>query len=331
MSLWLQRVWLQRGWQAWLLWPLSLVFGAIAAARRQLYAIGVLPSYRADVPVIVVGNLIAGGSGKTPVVIALVRHLRSRGLQAGVVSRGWRRDTEQCQPVYPNSDPAKVGDEPLLIARSTGAPVYVARRRADAARALRKAHPGIDVIVCDDGLQHYGLARDIEICVFGRRLVGNGFLHPAGPLREAPSRRVDLMLCEAEPPWPGAYVLNRQLAGVAVRADGASIALSQLQAIPLLAVAGIATPQAFFDMLRARGLQLARTLSLPDHHSFADWQMPPVGTTVICTEKDAVKLWSRQPDAWAVPLQVDLPDDFNTALDQLLNAKLSSRHGPQTS
>jgi tetraacyldisaccharide 4'-kinase len=190
----LQRAWLRRGALPWLLLPASLLFGLVVAIRRAAYRLGWMRSTRVPVPVVVVGNVVAGGSGKTPIVIALVRHLRARGIAAGVVSRGYGRRTADCREVRATDAPEDTGDEPLLIARETGAPVFVAPRRADAARALLAAHPSTRVIVSDDGLQHYGLERDVEVCVFDERGIGNGWLLPAGPLREGWPRPVDLVL-----------------------------------------------------------------------------------------------------------------------------------------
>jgi len=196
----LQRAWLHRGPLAWLLWPLSLLYAALFSLRRWFYGIGWLKAYRVRVPVIVVGNVIAGGAGKTPVVMAVVRHLQARGLSVGVVSRGYGRRTDDCREVLDESDPQDVGDEPALIRRATGAPVFVARRRVEAARALLARHPATQVIVSDDGLQHLALARDVEICVFDDRGVGNGWRLPAGPLREQWPRPCDLVLHSGEHP-----------------------------------------------------------------------------------------------------------------------------------
>ena len=326
----LQHAWLQRGWLAWLLWPLSLLYGAVAATRRWLYRQGAFTSQRAGVPVIIVGNLVAGGAGKTPVVMALVEHLRARGLRCAVVSRGHGRRSSGCLEVFPQSPSSEVGDEPLLIARICRIPVFVANRRIDAARALLRRYPETDLILCDDGLQHYALHRDMEICVFDSRGSGNGFLQPAGPLREPATRQTDLVLCD--PSWPvaGGHVLTRGLVDHALRADGSRVLLSELKALPLVAVAGIARPQAFFDMLRSNGLQLAQAIALPDHFRFEDWHAPGTSRTVICTEKDAVKLWETTPDALAVPLRLSLPDTFLARFDLLVDAQLSSPHGLET-
>lgn len=327
----LQRAWRARGPLALALLPLALLYGAIAGIRRRLYARGQLPSVALSVPVIIVGNVVAGGAGKTPVVIALLEHLAARGLRAGLVSRGYGRSTHDCREVLATSAPREAGDEPLLVKRRTGVPVFVAARRADAARALLQAYPQTQVIVGDDGLQHHALARDIEICVFDDRGTGNGWLLPAGPLREPWPRKVDLVLRPAALTGIPGHDVGRALAGHALRADGTRIALAELRGRPLHAVAGIADPQAFFDMLAAQGLQLAASRALPDHHDFDDAAALPAGDSpLLCTEKDAVKLWRLRPDAWAVPLQLCIDAGFWPALDALLDAKLSSAHGSQT-
>ena len=324
----LQRAWLERGAVARLLWPLSRLFGLLAALRRALYRAGWLRTERASVLVVVVGNVVAGGAGKTPVVMAIVEHLRARGVRAGVISRGHGRRTTDCREVRDDSDPRDVGDEPALVRRSTRAPVFVAARRIDAARALTAAYPEVRVIVSDDGLQHLALARDVEVCVFDDRGIGNGWLLPAGPLREPWPRTCDLVLHTGSRPAFAGFTARRSLAESAVSADGAAVSLTELMGRPLIAVAGIAKPESFFQMLRDKGLAPARCIALPDHHDFDDWaRVAAADATVLCTEKDALKLWRRQPDALAVPLRFAPAPAFLAALD----AKLSSLDGHQAS
>ncbi len=323
----LQGAWTRRGTLAWLLWPLSLLYRATLQLRQRAYQIGLRQVHRVPVPVIVVGNVVAGGAGKTPMVIALVEHLQSRGLRPGVVSRGYGRHDRDCRLVTPASSAREVGDEPLLIWRRTAAPVAVAASRIEAARALLGAHPELDLLICDDGLQHRALHRDIEICVFDKRGIGNGFLLPAGPLREPWPRRVDLIVYSgaAPPASVAGHPVRRSLADHALRSDGSQVPLRDLSTAtglssrPLLAVAGTAQPQAFFTMLRESGLTLSRVLALPDH---ADFEPAPWNGyqdhTVLCTEKDAVKLWRHRPDALAVPLIVSLEPPFWRALEHLL-------------
>lgn len=324
----LQRAWARRGPLACLLWPLSLVYGALAALDRSLYASGLRRRERLPVPIVVVGNVVAGGAGKTPVVLALLEHLRERGIRAGVVSRGYGRRSDACREVQPGDDPRTTGDEPLLLRRRSGVPVFVARTRAEAGRALLRAYPGVQAIVSDDGLQHHALERDIEICVFDRRGIGNGWLLPAGPLREPWPRAVDFVLCDAAalPSVQGDRV-ERALAAYALRGDGTRRPLAEFAASPVHAIAGIASPDAFFDMLRAAGLQLAGTHALPDHADFGDALPIPPAATVLCTEKDAVKLWRVRADAWAVPLEVRIAPAFWQRFDAALAARLSSPHG----
>lgn len=329
----LQAGWTHRGALARLLWPVSQLYRAAWALRGAGYRFGLFKSERLPVPVIVVGNVIAGGAGKTPTVIALVQHLQARGLVVGVVSRGYGRqpargDDDAGLAVEPGSDPRVVGDEPLLIRRRTGAPVFVGRQRAQAARRLLTLHPAVQVLVFDDGLQHLALARDIEVCVFDDRGIGNGWLLPAGPLREPWPRPADLVLHTGQAPaFEGGYRGERRLADAAVGADGRVVPLQSLaeQQVLLSAVAGIARPQAFFDMLRARGLVLAETHALADHADFSSG-LPRIDATLplLCTEKDAAKLWQSRPDALAVPLLFTLPADFTDYLDRLVDARLSS-------
>ena len=343
----LQRIvtsaWTRRGLLACLLWPVSLVFGVLAALRRALYQTGLRQSCRVPVPVIVVGNVVVGGSGKTPLVIALVRHLQARGLKVGVISRGYGRRSKDVREVVQTSTVSDVGDEPALIKHSTAANIFVASRRYQAACSLLERYPDTQVIVCDDGLQHLELHRDLQICVFDDRGTGNGLLLPAGPLREPWPRPVDLVLHTGTHPAFGGFSAQRSLATHALRADGSAIALEELArpgGKPLLAVAAIAKPEEFFAMLHARGLQLADTVALPDHYDFDSWSRNDYAAyAVICTEKDALKLWPRQPDAVAVPLLFEPEAAFMTRLDALLipllatspKPTLSSRHGHTTS
>lgn len=334
----LSDAWTHRGPLAWLLWPISLVFGSLAALRRGLYRAGWFKIQSVNVPVIVVGNVVVGGSGKTPVVIALVRHLQARDLRVGVISRGYGRRARDCREVRPDSAVADVGDEPALIQRATAAPVFVAVHRFEAARALLAHYPETQLIICDDGLQHLSLHRDLEICVFDERGIGNGFLLPAGPLREPWPRDMDLVLHTGPHPAFAGFTAQRTLGNYALQADGSQMTLAALagpgclSTKPLLALAGIARPEEFFAMLRAQGLTLARTLALPDHYDFNSFSCNEYKAfTVICTEKDAVKLWPQAPTAWAIPLILAPQSAFLNRLDTLLNALLPSEPSPTLS
>lgn len=326
----LLRTWRSRGPLACLLWPASKLYAALSGLRQILFRTGVMKSGGVPVPVIVVGNVIAGGSGKTPIVMALVQHLTARGMRVGVVSRGYGRvmpkGPDDCREVLPDSLPTEVGDEPLLVRRRCDVPVFVARRRLQAAQALLAQYPDTELVVCDDGLQHYALRRDLEICVFDDRGIGNGWLLPAGPLREAWPRPVDLVIHSgAHPAFDGCRA-RRALADHAVRRDGSQVPLATLRGRDLTALAAIAQPEAFFVMLREAGLTLSHTEALPDHFDFDSWTPANHhGQTLICTEKDAMKLWRHAPDALAVPLAVDLDAGFLAAFDTRVDALTRGR------
>lgn len=336
-----------RSWPAPLFLPLSWLYGLLVAVRHRLYRAGWLRSERLPVPVLVIGNLVAGGAGKTPATIAVVQHLQRRGWTPGVISRGYGRASRNVRAVDAGASAEEVGDEPVLIARRTGVPVFVAAQRADAGRALLRAHPAVNVLLCDDGLQHRALQATVRLAVFDDRGVGNGWLLPAGLLREPwPPRGAqpvpDLVWqqttdaafhrIEADPTpvWP----VNRRLARQAVSADGQTIPLHQLAATPVQALAGIARPEVFLRMLQQAGVEPQRFIALPDHAdadqiraALADDQDTPV----ICTEKDLVKLsgLALRCPVWAVPLELDVPAEALQALDQALSA-YHPAHGHQT-
>lgn len=329
---WLARVWRQRGLAACLLWPMSLIYAALFGLHKWIYQSGVLKTERVSVPVIVVGNVVAGGAGKTPLVIALAKHLQQCGLQVGVVSRGYGRQAKDCQEVLVSTPISTSGDEPAHILRALAAPVFVANRRIDAAIALLKKYPSTQVIISDDGLQHHSLARDIEVTVFDDRGVGNGWLLPAGPLRERwpGHRKNSLVLHTGRLPAFGGFVSTRRLADHAVASSGRQVLLDDLLHQPLTALAGIANPNAFFGMLIARGLQLVHTISLPDHFDFSDYKLPTEpGGIVLCTEKDAVKLFKLPTNhicqLLAVPLEFTPEPGFLKAVDELLAPLLHAR------
>ena len=339
----LQKTWLSRGWLAWSLLPLAWVYGLAVQVRRQLYRFGVFKSERFPVAVVVVGNVVAGGAGKTPLVIALATHLLVQGHRVGVVSRGYGRLGNDTLEVGTKTPVEMSGDEPALTKRAQAAPVFVAKKRADAVRALLAAYPDTSVVVCDDGMQHYALQRDIEIAAFDDRGVGNGWLLPAGLLREAWPERlhqgVDFVVHTGPVPAFSGFSSSRRLADYAVAANGNRVALASLQDAPVSAMAAIAQPEAFFGMLRQRGIALEKTLALPDHDDFSDFGFSSLaGQTVLCTEKDAVKLFSRPESSsinlLAVPLEFSLEPAFIAAFDARLAqviSQLPSRHGHQTS
>jgi tetraacyldisaccharide 4'-kinase len=292
--------WGRRGPLTALLWPVSQVYGALAALRRIAYRRGWSKTVRLPVPVVIVGNLIAGGAGKTPTVIATVQALRERGFFPGIVSRGYGREGSEAREVMPSSMADEVGDEPLLLRLRTGAPVFVGRDRPEAARQLLRRHPRVDVVVSDDGLQHLALARDASVVVFDERGAGNGWLLPAGPLREplpahAPGGWIVLYNAAAPTTHLPGLSCTRGLAGATPLAAwwrGEPPDRETLHALAgrrLLAAAGTARPQRFFDMLAQANLDF-EALPLADHHRYEVLPWPPGTADVIVTEKDAVKL-----------------------------------------
>lgn len=293
-------VWTRRGAVAWALYPLSLLYRLLWRLRALAYRRGWLRTHHLPVPVVIVGNLIAGGAGKTPTVMATVALLRSQGRTPGIVSRGFGRADSAIREVGAASHATEVGDEPLLLHLRTGAAVMVGRDRAAAARALLQRHPQVDVIVSDDGLQHLALARDASVIVFDERGAGNGWLLPAGPLREpmpralAPRSLVLYNARSASTHLPGLRA-KRRLAGAVALGDwwqGRPADMGTLRSLAgrkPLAAAGTAQPQRFFDMLRDAGLAF-EALPLPDHYPFTHLPWPANTADVVVTEKDAVKL-----------------------------------------
>lgn len=318
----LTRSWLKRGWLAVCLWPLSILFKAVVAVRRSLYASGFFKTVTLPVPVIIVGNIFVGGTGKTPFTIWLVQALVHAGYTPGVISRGYGVTGAVPYPVTCETLPQEAGDEPVLIACRAGCPVMVGRDRPAAAAALLSRHPEIDVIVSDDGLQHYALGRTLEIIVCDGRGDGNGWMLPAGPLRESASRRRDFTIVNA-----GHGPTNPQTAATSMRlvADGAEQLMDRSRRMPLhmladlahsgktviIAAAGIGNPTRFFAMLRDAGLQFGE-LPLPDHY---DFQTNPfaglVADIILITEKDAVKCshidaLKSDPRLWVVPVTANI-------------------------
>jgi tetraacyldisaccharide 4'-kinase len=287
---------LERGWRAWALYDLSIVYRCFFAARNTLYAWGVLKQQKLPVPVVVVGSIFVGGTGKTPLTVWLIEQLRMRGYTPGVVSRGYGRTSRGVHQVLVTSSPDFSGDEPLLIAQLSGAPVYVGNDRVAAAHALLKAHPQVDLIIGDDGLQHIRLARDFEIAIMDARGYGNGFALPAGPLREMPARlaKADAIISRDAPPLPelkGALPMRLVIDRLEHAASGQVLAPAAFAAQHprVLAAAGIGNPQNFFDALAAVGVQ-AQTLPLPDHFDFARNPFPDdPDLAIVVTQKDVLK------------------------------------------
>jgi tetraacyldisaccharide 4'-kinase len=330
---WLLRQWRRRGLLAWLLAPLSLLFLGVSALRR-----GFARPERLPRPVIVVGNLYVGGTGKTPTVLALIRALRERGHSPGVIARGHGRSDDRPRLVGREDDAATVGDEPLLIARDSGVPVAVAARRAEAGRLLLAAHPECDLLIADDGLQHLALARDFEIAVIGPQGLGNGWVLPAGPLREPPGRlaRVDALVLNGAPDLPqpdartrpNAYALHSELGDARPLTGGPAVALAELAqrqretGLRILAAAGIGLPERYFAMLRAAGLAID-TLALPDHYDYATNPFADrTADLVLITAKDAVKCRAR-PEIATDPRVHEVP--LLATLDPALVGRIANR------
>lgn len=301
-----------------LLQPLAVLYALLAAAARRRAVPQRLP-----VPVLVVGNLVVGGAGKTPTVIALVQAFAAAGRCPGVIARGYGRHGDGVREVHPDDDATASGDEALLVRRRTGVPVWVGRDRVAAGRALCAAHPEVDLLLSDDGLQHHALARDAALVVFDERGAGNGLLLPAGPLREALPRLVPtgspppVLYTHGAPSTvlPGAIALRHLgrawplAAWHAGDATGA-VELAALRGRPLWAAAGLAAPEKFFTMLETVGLDIRR-LPLPDHHRYAQLPWPADAADVVLTEKDAVKIAPARCGAtrvWVLPLDLTLPD-----------------------
>jgi len=353
MRAWLESEWQRRGGGALVLLPLALVFALGVRVRRALYRWKVLRGWRADVPVIVVGNVTVGGTGKTPLVIAIVELLRAHGWRPGVLARGYGRVPPREQDalgvvrVVPElATPEHFGDEPVVIARRSRVPVYISPDRAAAARALRIGDPEVNVLVCDDGLQHYGLARDIEIAVVdGERRFGNGLPLPAGPLREPVARlaEVDAVVVNGGDDPAGDEVircarkypmrLGRErflaLVGGAERTT-AEIELA-LRGRRVAAVAGIGHPQRFFDHLAALGIR-ARPHAFPDHHAYQPRDLRLPGADVILmTEKDAVKCAAFADERmWMMRVEAELPPEFDNFLLERLASVQNRSQSPES-
>ena len=329
---WLLETWYggsQRG--RWLL-PLAWLFGGLAALRRAAYRHGLLRRYRSSRPVIVIGNLSVGGTGKTPLVIWLASELLARGLRVGIASRGYRGAGGPARRIGAADDPAQTGDEAALLARRLRVPVAIGARRSAAVRLLE---PDCDVILCDDGLQHYALDRDFEIAVVdGSRGFGNGRLLPAGPLREPPARlaEVDAVVVHgAGFSWPGALAMRLAPVAAVALAGGERRPLASFAGGTVHAVAAIGHPQRFFTLLRDHGLNL-RQHSLPDHAVIGPNQLPRSDRRpVLMTEKDAVKCRDDRQDAWYVEISAQVEDPAaGTLLSRIMHLARRYDEGART-
>jgi len=314
MQRWLERQWYSDkvGFWSVLFTPFSMLLGLLVSLRRALYKIGLIPSWRSPVPLVVVGNITIGGTGKTPLVIWVVQQLLAKGYSPAIVSRGYGGSAEKITPVSINSDPKVVGDEPLLIATRTACPVWIGKKRSAVIRTLLRAHPHCDVIISDDGLQHYAMQRDFEIIVVdGVRYFGNKAMLPFGPMREPTWRMHDVdavVVNGAEADASGEYLMRLRgqefysLYAVEKKASANFFAGKRIHA-----VAGIGNPSRFFSHLRQLGLTFVEH-AFPDHHQFQaeDLQIPEADI-ILMTEKDAVKcLQFAQDNIWVLPVQAEV-------------------------
>ena len=327
-----------------LLYPFGLVYGLVVRLRRLLYRLNVVTSVRLPVPVIVVGNLTVGGTGKTPLVLWLAAELQRQGLRPAILCRGYGGADAGPRAVLGDDDPARVGDEPLLLATRGGCPVWIGRDRAAAGAEMLGEHPDRDVIICDDGLQHYRIRRDLEIAVEDERGHGNGLLLPAGPLREPAERPVDATvlndeLADSETARPGqqrpgrkgirhsgpgrAFRMHLEPRGFYFVHDPArAVTVAELSGKRLHAVAGIGNPQRFFALLKRLGLDPV-CHAFPDHHAYsaADLEFPECDL-VLMTEKDAVKCArSGRPDLVALRVDAMLEPAFSDFLSKRLHGR----------
>ncbi len=320
----LEKIWYGNRLLALPLLPLSALFGLASGLRGLAYRAGLKKVHHFDAPVIVVGNLAVGGTGKTPLVIWLCEHLRAQGFRPGIVSRGYGGNASHWpQQVRADSDPVVVGDEAVLLAKRTGCPMCVSPDRPAAVEALLR-YSDCDIIVSDDGLQHLAMGRDLEIVVVdGRRGLGNGFLLPAGPLREPPARlrKADLVIGSGAR-WkdvPALHVVKPRLVPLVPDGENRSRPLEAFSGRRVHAVAGIGNPQRFFDLLTRHGIEAIPHV-FPDHHAFRRmdlWFEPDL--PVVMTEKDAVKCRRYgKRNHWVVQIDVQPEPAFIDRLDQLL-------------
>lgn len=334
--------WLQKQWTTFTMWhllllPLSWIFFVAIYLRKWLYRIAWIKSARLSVPVIVVGNISVGGTGKTPMVVWLAEQLKIAGYTPGIISRGYGGASQGVQAVFANSNPQLVGDEPVLIAKRTDCSVYVGANRVQAGRALLKANPLCNVIISDDGLQHYALYRDIEIALIdSSRQFGNRCLLPAGPLRENVLRlkSVDaVVVCGGDEKLDlaataGINTFSMQLKGevlISLADNKVSKCASDFADKNLVAIAGIGNPQRFFSQLAALGLQF-EPIAFPDHYVFSAGDFAALsGKTILMTEKDAVKCQSfLDADAWYLPVTATLSNTSKAELITPILQKLRS-------
>lgn len=333
----IEKLWYGKTHFYWLLMPLSWLYGLITLVRRQLYKAGILKSWKSPVPIIVIGNLSVGGNGKTPLVIGLIEALKTKGLKIGVVSRGYGGKADSYPLILDEqTTTAQAGDEPVLIYQRTHVPVAVSPNRSQAVQALLDNYQ-LDAILTDDGLQHYALKRDIEIVVVdGKRLFGNGWWIPAGPMRERQSRlkSVDIIIINGEtkshlaekfPEKTYTMQLKPQYAVNLLTKE--KIELHSLKNI--CAMAGIGDPNRFFTMLNTLKADVIKTVSFADHQNYTLPLLANIATqdqTLLMTEKDAVKCFQfTLPNWWYLPIEAILPNQVTNQICSLLEEIKSKR------
>jgi tetraacyldisaccharide 4'-kinase len=344
---WWVSQWQTRGVAFWLLWPLAATFAVLAGARSLAYRCGWLRAHDVGRAVLVVGNITVGGTGKTPLTIAIARGLTKRGVPCGIVTRGFRRDgATLATPLRAdNADPSAVGDEAVLLSRATGVPVFVHADRVAAARTLVAHHPDTQIILCDDGLQHHRLRRDLELCVVdARRSFGNGARLPAGPLREDIRRlkSVDAVVVNRSgasdnrvfagaPHETPTFDMHYAVRGLRKLDDASSLTIGQALSFwrtqRIAAMAGIGDPARFFDELKRAGFSLVQSLPMPDHHAYQLADLAAIDADIVLvTEKDAVKLAAfEDPRVWVLEIEAELPPAFDAFLAAALQ-RIERRH-----
>lgn len=332
--------WLQKQWMAYTLWhilliPISGLFFILSVVRKTLYKMGWLNTSQLSVPVIVIGNINVGGTGKTPLVIWLADQLRQAGYKPGIISRGYGGSIKTAQPVFAHSNPQQVGDEPVLLAQRAGCPVFICADRVAAGQALLNKHSECNVLISDDGLQHYRLQRDVEIIVFdSAKGFGNAALLPAGPLREPITRlkTVDAVVSnggvaelQAFADKHGVLPIEMQLQAkefVNLLNGSLKSTAAEFADQSLFAIAGIGNPERFFQQLRQMGLSF-RSHAYPDHYAFSPKDFESAkAETVLMTEKDAVKCQAfAQANFWALPVYAEINGDLMAIILNKLSVK----------
>ena len=325
MQQFVERMWYQGHKAAWLLLPLAWLYAAITALRRLMFRFAITKQHRVAAPVIVVGNISVGGTGKTPFTLALCKLLQQQGWQPGIISRGYGAEITKPTLVAADGLAEAFGDEPLLLAQRSGCPVVVCPDRVAAARFLLANTP-CNIVISDDGLQHYRLARDVEIVLIdGVRGLGNGLLIPAGPLREGKWRldTVNLVVANSKA-FPGADGVMQLKAAAAVTLKGAKV-LPAGSEVSL--VAGIGNPQRFVQTVQTAGIAVAGKYFFPDHHHFCVEDFKNIAGPVLMTDKDAVKCLSFSQDDWyRLPVEAEFDVQLNIKLNTIL-ANLRSSYG----